>query len=572
MSIYTQRQYSNSLTKWSAYYGHNPDLVYRLINYENRGVWRMDIGDEGQSYGLMQTQIPTVRDAINGGYLPGGVASPEWLMDPDNNIKAGCAVLDMKRDLVGVSKEAFMNDPDAQRRVLSAYNGDTSGRYANNVMAQPINKDEEGNYAPVVGNAPAGSVVIPGTSSPSSVLSSVSDSAIVKFLALIESNGFVKSMTSAFEADGKISLNAFIKRFLATFYHDIYYVPTLPNCMAAIVKPETMFINAPSCNVLYPAIRQSANYSRNEKSEPTRIVMSSNSMTGVLKNYTGSVTNVVHTMVFLDLDDKGKEVLKYVKQLAGDRLQQPMGLITKYEKKFGVRVSTSNMGNDLYMFMLSNGEKSGGHYKIAVGDGSMEAVAGVLGRLAKYALMRDRYSTRPGGCSGMFNPYIVPGFPAISFETANESTLDTKMYVTSVTHHITEGNASTSISYNGCHTENELPPEVFPILEDEYVDKIATTYKEMLGECVSVISDPKKVKKDYAESDPTLTTSMKKIWRPITTMEDFMKDIADGAVISNDKGYVEATGGYFDGEIQKKVRQYTETMRDRVAYHDNDVK
>lgn len=70
-------------------------------------------------------------------------------------------------------------------------------------------------------------------------------------------------------------------------------------------------------------------------------------------------------------------------------------------------------------------------------DGSTVVPSQALGRLfdlyARYEMYRLRYEHRTGGVSMVFNPYIVPGFPAVVFDELS-SGLHTIGYVMNVTH------------------------------------------------------------------------------------------------------------------------------------------
>ncbi len=64
---------------------------------------------------------------------------------------------------------------------------------------------------------------------------------------------------------------------------------------------------------------------------------------------------------------------------------------------------------------------------------------------AKYEFYRMRFESRKGGVSLAFNPYIVPGFPAIVFDEES-SGFDTVGYVTNVKHHMTSVGGSPQMS------------------------------------------------------------------------------------------------------------------------------
>ena len=82
----------------------------------------------------------------------------------------------------------------------------------------------------------------------------------------------------------------------------------------------------------------------------------------------------------------------------------------------------------------------------------------------------------------------------------------------------------------------------------------------MLGDAVSRVdssSGPKECRDAYKNSDGTVSSMLKRVWRPLTTMEEHLKDVCDGATVIEDRGYrwlKNADGSsFFNTTIQDKL-------------------
>ncbi|MDD2231084.1 MAG: glucosaminidase domain-containing protein, partial [Candidatus Cloacimonetes bacterium] len=349
---------------------------------------------------------------------------------------------------------------------------------------------------------------------------------ILKFAKFAQSLAFQKSLTEGFEQGMEGTLHNFLTQFMQKFYHNLFYVPTLPDNKAIIVKPETLFVNVPSCNVIYPTLKSSVSFRKDPKSEPTRLIMISNHVSNLFGTAKDKLSQLV-TMVFLDEKksvDKTTGKVSYKQEVVGIGAQQnknrPMNNLTEYEKRNGIRIMRESKGDDLYLFMLANKDPSSktpntkDKYVLSNDKEQAAGIGTTLEKLAAYTLLRARYETRPGNIHMYFNPYIVPGFPILNVEGSEKTSLNVYAYATDVTHSITESSWSTSVGFTATHIEDEPRPPNFPIAEDEYAETLPATYKSMLGDCVRAIDNTTGAatcRAEYVSSDKSVSSMLKKI-------------------------------------------------------------
>lgn len=405
---------------------------------------------------------------------------------------------------------------------------------------------------------------------------------ILKFAQFAQSLAFTKQMTEGFEQGMEYTLHSYLATFMSKFYHNMYYIPTLPDNKVMVVKPETMFIDPPSCNVIYPSMKFSLGFTRNAKQEPTRVLMISDPVTNIFGMSGGTLTQLV-TMAFIDEDSNGQKVVGLGTMT--DK-KYPMRNMSAYEKKNGVRILRTNQGEDLYLFLVSNNEK-----KASTVDGKKTSatlltsnvdpagIGSTLSSLASYALLRNRYETRQGNAQMYFNPYIVPGFPFVSVEGTDSSSMNVFGYVTDVTHQITDRSWSTYVGFTGTHIAREPRPPVFPIIEQEYTSNIDATYKHMLGNAVSRVdgaAGAQACRTAYKNSDQTVGAMLKKVWRPLTTRVQHLETVCDGATMVTENGYTwfkNAEGStFFDTAAQALLKGYTSNIMQGTAFSEADVR
>lgn len=421
----------------------------------------------------------------------------------------------------------------------------------------------------------------------------IENGGIISFAAFAQSLAFKQQLQQGFQRGGELTLHEFIIQFMTKFYHQLYYIPNLRNNYTIVVKPETLFVNAPSCNLIFPVLKSQISYTRSFKQEPTRLIQVSDPVAALQGSANPTPTQLL-CMMFTEQEDAGTTrnglplYKQYVMSLGEhsnltDKVH-PMTNLTEYEKANGIRCSTSNKGADLYLFLKSDAEATAQsaddeNYVISLAKDTsdMTGIGNTLAKLARYELLRQRYVTRTGSIDMYFNPYIVPGFPFVSIETT-ENGLNIYGYVTSVVHSFTDRSWSTNVTFNCAHMDYEQTPEAYPIIESEYASKLPETYKDMLGENIIPITNdtvPELIS-TYGNDKVYLSTAYKKIWRETPSLEDYLTNVADGATLVEDNNFwwIQNPEGstFFNTTIQERIKTYTnDIINNKLAMSVDDV-
>lgn len=423
--------------------------------------------------------------------------------------------------------------------------------------------------------------------------STIESGGIISFAAFAQSLAFKQQLQQGFQRGGELTLHEFIVQFMTKFYHQLYYIPNLRNNYTIVVKPETLFVNAPSCNLIFPVIKSQISYTRSFKQEPTRLIQISDPV-AALQGAANPTPTQLLCMMFTEREDSGTTrnglpmYKQYVMSLGEhsnltDKVH-PMTNLTEYEKANGIRCSTSNKGADLYLFLKSDLAASAQgaddeQYVISLASDTsdMSGVGNTLAKLARYELLRQRYVTRTGSIEMYFNPYIVPGFPFVSIETT-ENGLNIYGYVTSVVHSFTDRSWSTTVNFNCAHMDYEQTPEAYPIIESEYASQLPDTYKDMLGDNIVPITNdtvPELIN-TYGNDKVYLSTAYKKIWRETPSLEDYLTNVADGATLVEDNNFwwIQNPSGstFFNTTLQERIKTYTnDIINNKLAMSVDDV-
>jgi hypothetical protein len=423
----------------------------------------------------------------------------------------------------------------------------------------------------------------------------VADEAILDFARFAGTLAFQRMLTNRTDSSTNESIHTYLTGIMSSFYHQLYYVPNLRNNYAILVKPETLFIPAPSCNLVFPNIKYGINYSRAFKQEPTRLMHVTDPLASIKGTHIQEPFKLYSFMFVEDrpttIDKDGLPVhTNYIESLSSGHTNLtnrtlPLTNITNFEQRNGIRCSTVNKGSDLYLYLVSKdanlSEKDleySNVQSVANDTATLQGVGKTLGRLAQYELARQRYSVRTGSVNMYFNPYVVPGFPMASIETTSDG-LNIYGYITSVVHDLSERSWATTINFNCAHDDLEELPGAFPIIEAQYTESLDTTYKDMLGDTVTAIRNGEitNLVNEYGNDKNFITQSYRKIWRETLSLDEYLTGIADGAKEQEGNGYTwiqNAPGSnFFNEELQNRLKQYTEQiMTTHRAFHADDVR
>ena len=431
-----------------------------------------------------------------------------------------------------------------------------------------------------------------GAGTPPSKLDDKKD-AILPFAEIAETLAFKSMLQSGLSEDGNWTVHDYLQKIMRTFYHQIYYIPNLRNHKCIVVKPETLFINAPSCNVIYPNMKATIGYSRQFKQEPTRLLQITDPMAAVSDtkpNVLMSLQALVHMeQEKIGVTKYGMPIYKSFVLSNGEQnltsRNHPLNNISGYEAMNGIRSTTVSQGADIYIYLMASSKKTGLNddgseaFTYTLGDKSKEEkenIANTLAKLARYELCRQRYSMRNGSVDMYFNPYIVPGFPMINVES-HKGAMNIYGYVTNVVHNLTDRSWTTTVAFSAAHTDNEQTPGVFPVIESEYAAGLPNTYKYMLGPTVTPVGNEElpELMSRYNQENDYITKSYRKVWRETPTLKEYLAHIADGAVEIEDAGFTvlqnNPNAKFFDESLQARLREYSRQVMTGRAFALEDV-
>lgn len=419
---------------------------------------------------------------------------------------------------------------------------------------------------------------------------------ILKFAQYKASLEFMKSFTEAFNLDGAHSLYEYLASVMSKFYHQLFFIPNLKDNNVILTKPETLFVYPPSCNLILPNIKNSISYTRMYKEEPTRLLLNTDPIELMSVGAGRPVT--LNAVLFIEEEDTraykhGLRLYKHNPIALGTNknklndIERPMLNITDYEAKNGIKSEIINAGGDIYSYLSARASGKTSHDYNSMNDWDTgqfatiaddEHVGSVMAGLAAYELCRNRFMRRQGSVQMYFNPYIVPGFPLVSIESYSDG-MTIFGYATHVSHELTDRSWTTTVSFTAAHTDDENCPRVFPIVEEEYTTGIDTTYKNMLGDNVTPLSntDIPQIINAYAQEEQTMNNSYEKIWRETPSLDSYLEHIADGATLQYDQNYAwlqnSEQSAFFNVEIQARIREYAnEIMNSHIAYHHDAVR
>lgn len=409
---------------------------------------------------------------------------------------------------------------------------------------------------------------------------------IMEFAKIKESIAFRDMLKSGMTEDGQWSLHDYLSHIMRPFYHQLYYIPNLRNNKCIVVKPETLFVNAPSCNLIYPNMKGSISWTRPHKEEPTRLLQITDPI-AMMENGKINQVQSMHALVhveenLLGYSKYGMPIYKTMVKSNGEQeltsKVHPMNNLSNFEKRNGIRTAVVAQGADLYLYLTAANKSSNVDLTYQLDDNAetKNTIGNNLARLARYELCRQRYMLRNGSIDMYFNPYIVPGFPMVSIESSLDS-MNIYGYVTNVVHNLTDRSWTTTVSFTAAHTDDEQTPGVFPIIESEYTSKIRNTYKNMLGTTVNPVGNEElpDIISLYNQENTYITQSYRKVWRETPTLSSYLDYNADGATIKEENGFMvlenNPNAKFFDEDLQTRLKNYSKDVIAGKAFALEDV-
>jgi len=225
---------------------------------------------------------------------------------------------------------------------------------------------------------------------------------------------------------------------------------------ANFVKPQCVFAIPPMCNVVFPSMLVNYAFQETYITQPTRLylgeaflshLIDADSRLGGLEEqllttgFPPVVRNRMRQMI-TQTDENSKNFLVAPEELfkgpVSKRMNAPPWMYLLQQNMKGTSDSPGSKPTEEEQKALEN-----------MGIGRTSTGLGALfDKYAQYEYYRSRFMERQGGVSMVFNPYIVPGFPATIYDQ-RASGFDTVGYVMSVTH-------SMSSSRSGPHMNTQV--------------------------------------------------------------------------------------------------------------------
>jgi len=285
-----------------------------------------------------------------------------------------------------------------------------------------------------------------------------------------------------------------------------------PNRLANyFAKPQTLFGLPPACNVVFPSQLSTLAYNENYATQPTRLYFNDQVISNIVKS-TGSVGLAIDGALTTGYPPEVDAANK-AKILAGGTSNGKNFLLFPEEFYKGPVMDRRSVPPWLFFLKQQEGanqaaaEKGGAPAAVTTSSQPVPAAQDdlytkvregspdVYKLYAQYEYFRERYSQRTGGVNISFNPYVVPGFPALILD--NRATrVDLMCYVTTVAHTLSHRSRSTTFSFAYARTIQEM----FDIMGKEFAQGASaagTGPREPLRDIRKVIQDFDESEKFY---------------------------------------------------------------------------
>jgi hypothetical protein len=243
-----------------------------------------------------------------------------------------------------------------------------------------------------------------------------------------------------------------------------------------LLLPETFFVAPPRCNVLFPDMYFSFNFSRNYLREVSRLACQG----GLGMIAQGQHSGILGRHYFAPniKDAKGKWARRTV--FSSGTVLMPhevhSGIIPKFE-------------------WVTDGHRWGVNASKGRGRLTKNKKIAYVQRLANYQFFMHRWASRSMNAQARFNPHMVIGFPGVIIDRATPSiaslvatgqsaadatdisVLPTAYVgkVVALQHSVSQDGGTTSISYTHCRTHRGSDDEFLGILEREAKESVTDT-------------------------------------------------------------------------------------------------
>ena len=259
-------------------------------------------------------------------------------------------------------------------------------------------------------------------------------------------------------------------------------------------KPQFYFGVAPSCNVIFPSMIDSVAFNENYKNQPTRMYVNDRTVgqaLGAQGSFSGFLMNAM-TVGYPEQADLALRVREKSLVSTGKN-------ILLHPEEFFKGPSVAQIAAPPFFWFLQELQKVPDDQKLinaSTPEQEREKFVRLYRLFAKYEYTRARSAQRSGGVTGVFNPYVVPGFPCAIFDQ-RASQADLTGYVMEVTHTFSaSGNIGTQISYGFGRMLTEMFDDINTEMEENQ-RIVAAAPRDPVDSVADIINDQTKSEAFY---------------------------------------------------------------------------
>lgn len=168
--------------------------------------------------------------------------------------------------------------------------------------------------------------------------------------------------------------------------------------VSSIYRPDVWFAAPPRCNVIFPDQYTQISYDRDDMAAPTRLMLQ------------------MHDEFFGPDELFDHFVFAPRAPAVGTATNTPKSELDKERITLQRILSNDIMPHELYTGIIPVFEKMGEFNVLAVRDGKVKGKTpkvGLAQRTANFLFFRYRFGSRQIQVEGLFDPYLVPGFPCL---------------------------------------------------------------------------------------------------------------------------------------------------------------
>ncbi len=205
---------------------------------------------------------------------------------------------------------------------------------------------------------------------------------------------------------------------------------TFPSIISHFVKPQCTFALPPTCNVIFPCMVRNNTFQENYIQQPTRIYMAETFASEIINAaQDGGMKTIAGEALTTGYPPAVRRRMK-------DLIQSPESNnknMLLFPEEFFKGPNSTRMSAPPWLYLLSQQQRGG--------EGSADDVVtlgSVFDTYAEYEYFRSRFAKRSGGTTMAWNPFILPGFPAMVFDQQYDG-FDTMGYVNDVSHVMSAG-------------------------------------------------------------------------------------------------------------------------------------